>query len=284
MVLGVPFCVFLWNNSAPIAMIVGELIFTKTVVFFESYIEWLMGWPAGLKLNSNLNKFLGELYLWLISIWSVAFFQGIIAMEYIVKAVSVSGLFGVSYSIAIVIDLLRVATVHVRLFYFLSTRLYGWQVRIICSLFHLFRGKKWNVLKDRLDSAEYDLDQLLLGTILFSALVFLFPTVAVYYVLFLFSATSWIILEVALMTVGVMLKRFPLFEVALRLYSPDTLMYGVQINLSNNEFVLRAQPKPIMALIKPLLGELANCWTSFVNIANIKRMFKGLPIVINWPS
>ena len=32
-------------------------------------IVWLMGWPAGLKLNSELDTFLGELFLWLIGVW-----------------------------------------------------------------------------------------------------------------------------------------------------------------------------------------------------------------------
>lgn len=35
-----------------------------------------------------------------------------------------------------------------------------------------------------MDDAQYSLDQLLLGTLMFSTLVFLFPTVAVYYLLF----------------------------------------------------------------------------------------------------
>jgi phosphatidylinositol N-acetylglucosaminyltransferase subunit Q len=32
-------------------------------------IDWLMGWPAGLKLNSELDSFLGELFLRLIELW-----------------------------------------------------------------------------------------------------------------------------------------------------------------------------------------------------------------------
>lgn len=45
-------------------------------------------------------------------------------------------------------------------------------------------GKRYNVLRNRTDSWEYDLDQLLFGTILFTLLAFLFPTVLVYYALF----------------------------------------------------------------------------------------------------
>lgn len=32
-----------------------------------------MGWPAGLKLNKELNLFFGEFFLWLIYIWDSEF-------------------------------------------------------------------------------------------------------------------------------------------------------------------------------------------------------------------
>lgn len=36
-------------------------------------INWLMGWPAGLKLNNDLAKFLGDLFLWVINYWAGMF-------------------------------------------------------------------------------------------------------------------------------------------------------------------------------------------------------------------
>jgi hypothetical protein len=74
----------------------------------------------------------------------------------------------------------------------------AWQARYgICSavgldntllLRHCFRifwsGKRYNVLRDRIDSWDYDIDQLLFGTMLFTLVAFLFPTVLAYYVLF----------------------------------------------------------------------------------------------------
>ena len=45
-------------------------------------------------------------------------------------------------------------------------------------------GKRFNVLRNRLDSWDYDIDQLLLGTILFTLVAFLYPTVLTYYALF----------------------------------------------------------------------------------------------------
>lgn len=52
------------------------------------------------------------------------------------------------------------------------------------SLWRLFRGKKWNVLRQRVDSAVYDADQLFVGTLLFTVLLFLLPTIGLYYVVF----------------------------------------------------------------------------------------------------
>lgn len=63
-------------------------------------------------------------------------------------------------------------------------RLYNLQLNTLSSLWHLFRGKKWNVLRRRVDSAVYNVDQLFLGTLLFTVLLFLLPTTALFYVVF----------------------------------------------------------------------------------------------------
>ena len=67
--------------------------------------------------------------------------------------------------------------------------LYDLQVCALASLWRLFRGKKWNVLRRRVDSTSYDVDQLFLGTLLFSILLFLVPTTALFYVVFLAVST-----------------------------------------------------------------------------------------------
>ena len=36
-------------------------------------ISWLMGWPGGLKLNTELAAFLGDLFLWVIDYWAGMF-------------------------------------------------------------------------------------------------------------------------------------------------------------------------------------------------------------------
>jgi phosphatidylinositol glycan class Q protein len=99
-------------------------------------------------------------------------------------------------------------------------------------------GKRYNVLRNRVDSWEYDLDQLLFGTILFTLLAFLFPTVLVYYTLFALvgapltrlggtaadmqtqTRLAVILLHAGVETVLAFLNHFPLFALMLRIKDP----------------------------------------------------------------
>lgn len=151
-------------------------------------IQWLMGYPAGLKLNSNLSKFVGELYLWLLGLWVELFNLHIEQhLPILVKVVGISGVMGFRVLSASSCLVLRVLLINVELYYLLAARLFSAESTILGSLWRLFRGKKWNVLHSRLDSADYTLDQLLLGTVIFTTMIFLLPTVLVYYILFAFA-------------------------------------------------------------------------------------------------
>lgn len=120
-------------------------------------------------------------------------------------------------------DLLSILTVHIYSFYIASARIFNWQLTIIISLFHLFRGKKRNVLRNRIDSCDYDLDQLLLGTILFTLLFFLLPTIIVFYLTFASARMIIISLKATLDTCLAFLNHFPLFAVMLRVKDPGRL-------------------------------------------------------------
>lgn len=148
-------------------------------------IVWMMGWPAGFKLNGPLSGFIGALFLLFVDSWTtVVVWLGVRDIPSPLFVVALVGPLGVSVQLALVVDLLNVFTLHVRCFYLVAARLHAAQYSTLCSLWYLFRGRKYNVLRQRVDTLHHDLEQLLLGTVLFTALVFLAPTVAFYYVCF----------------------------------------------------------------------------------------------------
>jgi len=143
-------------------------------------------------------------------------------------------------TLALFSDLLSVLTIHIYSFYVASARTYHWKWTIIISLFHLFRGKKHNVLRNRIDSCDYDLDQLLLGTILFTLLFFLLPTVLVFYFTFASARMAIISLKAVLDTMLACLNHFPLFALMLRIKDSRRLPGGICFELRNTPITSQA--------------------------------------------
>uniref|UniRef100_A0A0N5AWU4 7TM_GPCR_Srx domain-containing protein n=1 Tax=Syphacia muris TaxID=451379 RepID=A0A0N5AWU4_9BILA len=54
----------------------------------------------------------------------------------------------------------------------------------VCSLWRVFRGRKYNPLRKRVDSLQLDSRQLFIATLFFTILLFLYPTVIIYYLVF----------------------------------------------------------------------------------------------------
>jgi len=72
-----------------------------------------------------------------------------------------------------------------------------YNVIITCQI-----GKKWNVLRLRVDSVSYQADQFILGTILFTIILFLLPTTLLYYVVFTSIHLVVLLIQTILSTVA----------------------------------------------------------------------------------
>jgi phosphatidylinositol glycan class Q protein len=155
-----------------------------TIDDLTSIMLWLMKWPAGLKLNAELGHFLSTLFFWMIYSWQLAITEIVHYLPTILFFIGASGIFGATITISLLCDMFNFLILHIRMLYIISARIYNWNLLVIDSTFKLFRGKRRNPLRNRIDNVEYELDQLLLGAIIFTLLIFLLPTVAVYYYLF----------------------------------------------------------------------------------------------------
>ncbi len=161
-----------------------ELLFRAGIRGMRSLTHWLMEGPGGLKLNDQLDNFLGELFLWLLDVWEMGLSNVEPILAQLVNFGGLLGTFGCSFLVAYFNDLISLAVLHIYLFFTVSARLYHWTLTTMIALFYLFQGKKRNVLLQRIDLNNYTLDQLILGTLIFTLLIFLFPTVLVYFALF----------------------------------------------------------------------------------------------------
>ncbi|KAF7719704.1 Phosphatidylinositol N-acetylglucosaminyltransferase subunit Q [Penicillium ucsense] len=230
-IIGIALGSYIIDNANWVASQINTVLTGWTVEGLQRTISWLMDWPAGLKLNNELAAFLGDLFLWVIENWAACIANLQPYLPHIIYIVGCSSFAGASMPIALFSDLLSILTVHIYSFYIASARIFNWQLTIIISLFHLFRGKKRNVLRNRIDSCDYDLDQLLLGTILFTVLFFLLPTVIVFYLTFASARMLIITMKAGFDTCLAFLNHFPLFALMLRVKDSRRLPGGIRFEL-----------------------------------------------------
>ncbi|KAI5948698.1 gpi1 [Candida theae] len=210
-----------------------------------SLISWVSTEnPAGFKLNTDLGKFLGDLYIWTILFWRdyveiVQLTKNKAIILNIFKILCYGG--GCSFLLSLFIDCIRLLTFHIYTFYYCAGKLYKRQLEIIKSLFQLFRGKKYNVLRNRIDNLNnyengdiFEIDQLLLGTLLFMIMIFLLPTTFAFYLVL--SIIHVIVLSAhnLLENVTIVLNFTPIFVCLLKLKNSKRLQGGIKFSYNRS--------------------------------------------------
>lgn len=158
----------------------------QVVLHLRALITWLMGAPAGLKLNSVLSMCLGRFFLYHIHLW-VTFLH--VTTPYVSHflthyCLEVLSKMGICMQLCVLQDAFNLITFHIHCFYAYARRLFVSQSRGLMSLWRLFRGKKYNPLRDRVDTSSSNVDQLFLGSLAFTILLFLYPTTLMYFSVF----------------------------------------------------------------------------------------------------
>ena len=69
-IIGIALGSYIIDNAHWVAYQINKILNGWTVEGLQRTISWLMGWPAGLKLNNELAAFLGDLFLWVIEHWA----------------------------------------------------------------------------------------------------------------------------------------------------------------------------------------------------------------------
>ncbi|RPA76049.1 Gpi1-domain-containing protein [Ascobolus immersus RN42] len=273
-IIGMALGSYIIDNANTVAQQIDHYLVEYSIDGLTRMIYWLMAWPAGLKLNTELARFLGDLFLWVINYWADCMTSLRPYLPGIIYLVGVSSLAGASMPIALFSDLLSVLTIHIYSFYIASARIYNWQLTIIISLFHLFRGKKRNILRNRIDSCDYGLDQLLVGTIIFTLLFFLLPTVVVFYLTFASARMTIITLKAGLETMLACLNHFPLFALMLRLKDSKRLPGGIRFELIDTSKAMQ----PFAKLPKPTVGLEAqpHAEISYIRLNSVPLPFSAM--------
>ncbi|KAK9922211.1 hypothetical protein M0R45_030688 [Rubus argutus] len=215
---------------------IGVLKFSSDITneLLRSGCVWLMGVPAGFKLNTELAGILGMISLTAIQIWSTIWIFLGFHFLYVIRGLAISGIiFGLTLPAALIIDLIALVTVHVSTLHWLISLLYSTQIQALAALWRLFRGRKWNPLRQRLDSYDYTVKQHIVGSLLFTPLLLLLPTTSVFYIFFTMMNTT-ISLICMLIEVSIcIIHATPYIKVFLWLVRPRRFPSGIWFEIKS---------------------------------------------------
>ncbi|NXR37757.1 PIGQ acetylglucosaminyltransferase, partial [Zosterops hypoxanthus] len=215
----------------------------------QDLLQWLMGAPAGLKMNRALDQVLGRFFLYHIHLWISYIHLLSPFIEMILWYVGLSACLGLTVALCLLSDIIALLTFHIYCFYVYGARLYCLKIYGLSSLWRLFRGKKWNVLRQRVDSCSYDLDQLFIGTLLFTILLFLLPTTALYYLVFTLLRLLVVIVQGLIHLLVDLIDSLPLYSLILRLCRSYRLAAGVKFRVLEQQ---DGKPLRLLMQINPL--------------------------------
>lgn len=145
-------------------------------------ITWLRSNPAGLKLNTPVNETLAWFFTYHIYLWTT--FIGFLRSDTFFRLIAYSLIGGFSTFSAIVYDFSQVFFLHFNCFDAYATKLCYLCYYTLTVLWSLIRGTKWNPLRERKDTVILDTRQQFLATSLFVILLFILPTIFVYFIVF----------------------------------------------------------------------------------------------------
>ncbi|KAJ3786422.1 hypothetical protein GGU10DRAFT_332375 [Lentinula aff. detonsa] len=269
--IGYAFGKFLCENDEVLSGMLKDA--NSLISWPQRALCWLDSWPAGLKLNTELSRFYSGTFVDFVDIWG-----GVLRHTIFPQLPNIIYIFGLISSFGALIAVL----VYERALWGLG------------SLWRLFRGKRFNVLRNRTDSWEYDIDQLLFGTILFTLLAFLFPTVLAYYALFALLRLATILIQASLEIQLAFMNHFPLFALVLKLKDPWRLPGGlyfdfvrVLVHVNEHEAAGAGTDEQFITTLIPIvenqpvtLGRIffqyARLWTKLASHYDPFRLFKSL--------
>ncbi|XP_049951238.1 phosphatidylinositol N-acetylglucosaminyltransferase subunit Q [Schistocerca serialis cubense] len=227
------------------------------VTTLRDLLHWLMGVPAGLKLNYALNNMLGKFFLYHINLWWMFLVLCKPCLDLAVHMLTWLGCLGLTFQICLLADLLDLVSFHVYCIYVYAARLYSVQLSGLVALWRLFLGRKWNPLRERVDSCKYSNDQLFVGTLAFTILLFLLPTTLMYYVVFATLRLLVLIFRGVLAHFTWLLRAFPAYSTVLWMTRATTVTSSVQVSVCTEI----SGNGPLYLAVEPVIG---SWWSTVV--------------------
>ena len=252
-------------------------------------VDWLMGAPADFKLNHELTSFAGSFFLSMFSMWDVMFsLPDRVALEILEMWIcGLCAVMGGSFLLTILMDILAIMSFPLFVAYSGTCLCWKTALRSLYTLSLLFQGWKYNVLRSRVDHHNFSLDELLVGVILLSIVVFLLPSLFMFYICF---AAAWLLVVALHYTLGLLVmlcNHQPLCLLFLILLEPFAWHHGTVLVMEQSDqakksphawICLRWRSARAMDTLEPLKVSLGKYFHGLAGLGRLLASGTMLPI------
>jgi len=258
----------------------------------RQWLRWLADEPAGLKLNAELSHVIGGLAVEAVSAWESAVGAVAVRAGPAILAGALVSCFGVTFALAAVSDVLSVASLHLWSLQATLAAVHGAVSGVLLSLWLLFRAKKRNPLRNRVDSLDThrpeSAGRLLVGTMLFACALLLAPTTATFH---LFLSAAWALClacSAALWALRTALSDLPVAEAVARVLLPGTLPARLGVTILSGAgtpalpgsppcvtAAVSSHPASVSHLLHPYLQGLRRLWRHYSRAGVVARVVAG---------
>ncbi|ORM40075.1 N-acetylglucosaminyl-phosphatidylinositol biosynthetic protein gpi1 [Babesia sp. Xinjiang] len=206
-----------------------RVVTRATYVSIIKYLSYNFAMRIGkyCKLNNEVAAFLSRLIISMLVVWSVIVPKLHESFLWFSRLFQYSALFGITCEIAVLADIVTIETLHMAYAHCILLFITKWMHRYKFSLLQLIKGKKWNELKQALDSNEYTREQLFLGTVMFSLLLLIYPTIWVFYCVTLVVYLPVIVVKILLRSVIQVITMFPSYYLVYNVLFPNRYKEGI---------------------------------------------------------
>jgi hypothetical protein len=192
--------------------LVKYFLFWTEIEKLEEQVKYTMTFLGNFKPIPKLDRYLGELLIEMLNAWDILTSIATQIESYlIIFVIGPIGLLGASFQSALAHDLLALITAHIHSVYFLFAIIYKSTLEMLQTIWYMFRGKKYNMLKNKVDAADYRIEELLFGVLTMTVILFVFPTMLVYYLSLVYLMCFIIIFQTSLIIITQLVSKLPVF-------------------------------------------------------------------------
>ncbi|CAI2362000.1 unnamed protein product [Moneuplotes crassus] len=250
-----------------IQFISNNFLFWVEINKLEKQVKYTMMFFGNFKPFPLLDQILGEVLINLLHLWNfIIHFGSEYNTTFLAFIFAPIGLLGASFQVALAHDLFALLTSHIHTMYSFFAFVYKTTLHVLQNLFYMSRGRKFNILKGKVDEADYRIEELLFGVLMMTVIMFLLPTLLVYYILMVYLMCFVVVFQSSMIITIQIITKFPLFILMWMLRNKRSFPKGLELHES--------PAKDMSFVIKPLYHSPFSCFSKLAStlIKTVKKL------------